>query len=135
MLETATKQEIKKGPVYRFDIFKGIADQSGKVHKMKSVGSATLLEGCKTYTIYLKTFLNDVFYMLPEQKKMTDADYVILTREPSHTPGRKYFWNSIGEGSLLSGDNSGYMQLNWDMFGAHDIYMNLCPVNRDANQE
>jgi hypothetical protein len=119
-------QEIKPKS-YRFDIFKGVKDASDKIHKIKSVGSAHVIDGCKTYTVHLKTFLNDVFYLLPESKKTTDADFVILTREPSQTVGRKYFWNNIGEGEILTGENTGFVNLRWDVLGVEDLYMNLYP--------
>lgn len=122
----------EKQKAFRFDVFKGAVDANGKVHKLKSVGNGYLVEGCKTYSIYLKTFLDDVFYLLPEQKKMTKADYVILTREPSQNPNRKYFWNNVGEGVLLTGENAGLLQLSWDVLGAQDIYLNLYPRNPDG---
>lgn len=131
--ETINPQTVAaRAKSFRFDVFKGVTDDSGKIHKLKSVGNGYLIEGCKTYTIYLKTFLNDVFYLLPEQKKLTNADYVILTREPSQNPSRKYFWNNIGDGCLLSGENSGLLQLNWDLFGVPDIYLNLYPRNPEG---
>ena len=114
--------------VYRFDIFKGVRSESGKVSKVKSVGAAYLREGLKTYTVNLKTFLNDKFYLLPNSKREYDADFVILTREPALNPGRKYFWNNIGDGKVMDGINSGIMRLNWDVFGS-DIYMTLHPAN------
>jgi hypothetical protein len=112
---------------FRFDIFKGAQDASGKVSKVKSVGSAQLTDGCKTYTLYLKTFLHDVFYLLPEQKTSRLMDYVVLTREPSRNPNRKYFWNSVGSGILLTGENAGLLKLSWDMLGCDDVYLNLYP--------
>lgn len=124
-----TEPVQEKAKAYRFDVFKGAVDANGKVHKLKSVGNGYLVDGCKTYTIYLKTFLEDVFYLLPEQKKMTKADFVILTREPSQNPARKFFWNNVGEGSVLTGENAGLLQLSWDMLGVSDIYLNLYPRN------
>lgn len=126
-LETSTKPRA-----FRFDIFKGSRDSSGKVSKLRSVGGAHLVEGCKTYTLYLKTFLNDVFYLLPEQKKPTEADYVVLTREPSQNPARKFYWNSVGSGRVLDGPNAGLMALSWDMLGCEDIFMSLYPRNPDG---
>ncbi len=114
---------------FRFDIFKGSRDAAGKVTKLKSVGAAHLTEGCKTYTLYLKTFLNDVFYILPEQKPEKKADYVILTREVSKNPARKYFWNNVGCANVLSGENAGLAHLKFDLFGSEDIYLNLYPKN------
>ncbi len=54
-----TQPTQEKAKSYRFDVFKGAVDANGKVHKLKSVGNGYLVEGCKTYTIYLKTFLED----------------------------------------------------------------------------
>lgn len=117
---------------FRFDIFKGSRDAEGKVTKMKSVGAAQLSEGYKTYTLYLKTFLNDVFYVLPDQKPARQADFVILTREPSRNPARKYFWNNVGHATLLTGENSGLLKLSWDMLGCEDIYLNLYPKKQTS---
>lgn len=130
LMAAAEEKSLRKARTYRFDIFKGVEDSEGKVQKIRSIGSAVLLEGAKTYTVYLKTLLKDVFYLLPEQKRMTCGDYVILTREPSQTTGRKYFWNNVGECYLLRDKNAGLMRLSFDLFGAEDIYMSLHPINR-----
>ncbi len=121
---------LRKG--YRFDIFKGIEEQ-GKLRKIRSVGFAYLPEGAKTYTVYLKTFLQDQFCLLPEQKGLTDGDYVILTREPSKMPGRKYRWHNVGTCKILSGEMTGYMQMFWDLLCSDGIYMNLHPISRDPD--
>lgn len=116
--------------VYRFDIFKGAQNSDGKVVKIKSVGSAYIREGLKTYTVHLKAFLKDTFYLLPNSKPVhSDADFVILTREPAQNAGRKYFWNNVGEGRILDGANHGIMRLSWDVMMADDIYMTLHPIN------
>ena len=135
-MQRAKEMKEKRGKIYRFDIFKGVEDSTGKVQKIRSLGAAQLMEGTRTYTVYLKPLLKDVFYLMPEEKKLTRGDYVILTREPSPNPPRKYYWNNIGEGFILSGVNSGLMRLEWDLFGAGDIYMSLSPMNRaeEVNQ-
>lgn len=129
-LNNAKLSTDKRAKTYRFDIFKGIEDSTGKVQKIRSVGAAQLMEGARTYTVYLKSLLQDVFYLMPEEKRLTRGDYVILTREPSPVPPRKYFWNNIGEGYVLGGTNAGLMRLDWDLFGALDIYMSLQPMTR-----
>lgn len=118
----------EKTTVYRFDIFKGTKDAEGKVVKIKTVGNAYLRDGLRTYTVNLKTFLEDKFYLLSNSKPGNNADYVILTREIAQNSGRKYFWNNVGEARLLEGMNHGILQLSWDVFG-DDLYMNLHPVN------
>jgi hypothetical protein len=114
--------------VYRFDVFKGKQDETGKVVKVVSVGAAYLREGMKTYTLSLKTFLNDKFYLLPNSKPESSADFVILTRELAQNLTRKYFWNNVGVGRLLDGANKGLMALEWYML-ADNVYMNLHPAN------
>jgi hypothetical protein len=74
IIAVPTPIENEKPRTYRFDVFKGTRDTSGKVCKVKSVGSALLTEGTKTYTLYIKTFLHDPFYILPEQKPLRTAD-------------------------------------------------------------
>lgn len=129
-MQRATEQKEQRSKIYRFDIFKGVEDSAGKIQKIRSIGAAQLMEGARTYTVYLKPLLKDVFYMMPEEKKLTRGDYVILSREPSPNPPRKYYWNNIGEGHLLADNNAGLMRLDWDLFGAEDIYMSLHPMNR-----
>ena len=132
---TSPQTDQIKPKAFRFDVFKGVKDDSGKVHKLKSVGSAHIIDGCKTYTVHIKTFLSDVFYLLPETKRPTEADFVILTREPSQQVGRKYFWNSIGEGKILTGENSCLVNLIWDVLGVDDIYLNLYPKETSYESE
>ena len=117
-----------KVTIYRFDIFKGAVDAEGKVTKVKSLGAAYLRDGLRTYTVNLKTFLNEKFYLLPNTKPERTADFVILTREASQNLGRKYFWNNVGEGHILEGANHGLMQLRWDLL-PNDIFMTLHPIN------
>lgn len=133
VLESIRTKHANKATFHRFDIFKGLEGADGKIQKIRSIGSAHLMEGAKTYTVYLKPLLKDVFYLLPEEKRLTRGDYVILTREQSQTPGRKFFWNNIGECYLMGGENAGLMRLSFDLFGANDIYMSLHPINREAD--
>ena len=120
-------QNQGKVTIYRFDVFKGQTDSNGKVHKLKSVGSAYLREGLSTYTLHLKTLLKDSFYLLQNTKSLS-PDFVILTREPSQNPKRKYFWNNVGEGSVMDADNEGIMKLKWDIFSG-DLYMKVEPLS------
>lgn len=114
-----------KTKVYRFDVFKGKVNEEGKVEKICSVGHSTLYEGSTTYSVYLKTLLKDLFYLLPEQDAGRPFDFVILTREPSHLPGKKYFWNRVGTAKLLGDKNAGVMKLDFDLFTCVDLYLNF----------
>ena len=128
-IETKTPSE----PVQfiRFDVFKGSVSEEGTVSKLRSVGSAYVREGHQTYTVVLKTFLKEKYYLLPNTKPNFPGDYVILTREPHFQAHRKFFWNSVGEGKLLEGANHGLMKLSWDLL-AGDIYMSLHPTSKGA---
>lgn len=114
-----------KTKVYRFDIFKGSTNEDGKVEKVCSVGHSTLYEGSTTYSIYLKMLLKDLFYLLPEQDVGRPFDFVILTREPSNLPGKKYFWNRVGTAKILSDKNSGILKLDFDLFAGVDMYLSF----------
>lgn len=114
-----------KTKVYRFDIFKGTTNEDGKVEKICSVGHSTLYEGSTTYSIYLKMLLKDLFYLLPEQDVGRPFDFVILTREPSNLPGKKYFWNRVGTAKILSDKNSGILKLDFDLFSSVDMYLSF----------
>jgi hypothetical protein len=120
-------QAQKKTTVYRFDVFKGSVDESGVVHKVKSVGAAYVREGLSTYTLHLKTFLKDTFYLL-QNTKSPSPDFVILTREPAQNLNRKYFWNNVGEGTILDAENNGIMKLKWDVFSG-ELYMKIEPIS------
>jgi hypothetical protein len=114
-----------KTKIYRFDIFKGAVNQDGKLEKVCSVGHATLYEGSATYTVYLKMLLKDQFYLLPEREIGKPFDFVVLTREPSSLPGKKYFWNRVGTAKLLSNQNAGIMRLDFDLLIGADLYLNF----------
>ncbi len=128
----ALKEAIGKVTVYRFDIFKGEVDQTGKVHKVKSVGSSYIREGLNTYTVHLKTFLKDTFYLI-QNTRLPGPDFVILSREASQNPKRKYYWNNIGEGVCLDGENKGIMKLTWDVLP--DLYMKVEPISVTEAQD
>ncbi len=125
---------IETRRAYRFDLFKGRADADGRVRKVRSVGAAYHLEGTETYRVHLKTLQKDQFFLLPE-RKMARVDFVILTRVPAENPNKKFFWNTVGEGRILSGQNAGLMHLAWDLFSASDIYMNLYPQPVSSKRE
>ena len=120
--EQANALKIK---VHRFDVFKGLANTDGKIEKICSVGHSTLFEGSTTYSVYLKTLLKDQFFLLPEQDVGKPYDFVILTREPSNLPGKKYFWNRVGTAVMLGDQNAGIMQLNFDLFSNVDLYLSF----------
>lgn len=134
-LVAKTMEQIKESSertIFRFDIFKGVPDVKGRIQKVKSVGHALITEGSHTYTIYLKTLLKDLFYMLPERTHLDKYDFVILTREESFKEGRKYFWNNVGEAKLMDGENRDLLKLSWDILGADDIYLNTIPTKKSV---
>ena len=123
----AEEKKTKEITVYRFDVFKGVADATGKIQKVKSVGVAYLREGMQTYTLHLKSFLEDTFYLL-KNSRPTGPDFVILTRELAKRGNRKYHWNNCGDGTIQEGPNTDLLKLEWDLF-CEDIYMTVNPVH------
>jgi hypothetical protein len=119
--------ESKVTRIYRFDVFKGRVDANGKIHKVRSVGVAYHGDGQGSFRLYLKTFLKDDFFLLPDRESGEVGLYSITTRMPSTFPGKKYFWHTVGTGKVLSGENAGFMHLSWDLLGGSDIYLNLYP--------
>ena len=115
-----------------YEIFKGIKDQYGKIRKKRVLGQAKIFEGAKTYHVFIKTLLGSRFFLLPENRTPEKYEYVILTRELSQDPDKKYYWNCVGEGKILMGQNADLMKLEWDFFGSDDIYMNLEPLKDKA---
>ena len=126
---------LEKPEAKTFEIFKGFKDSYGKIRRKRILGQARIFEGAKTYHVFIKTLLGSKFYLLPENRNPQKYEYVILTREPSQTPDKKYYWSSVGEGKILMGENQGLMKLEWDFFGSSDIYMRLEPVSDKIDQE
>ncbi len=127
MLKLSSVKVMSEGTRYRYDIFKGVVEENGAITKIRSVGSAYIREGQGTFQIGLKTFLNDRFYLLPDNCPDSPNNYVILTREVSRNLKKKYFWNTVGEARILSGLNHGLMKLSWDVL-SNDIYMSMHPI-------
>ena len=121
----ASLEPQEKTKIYRFDVFRGRKREDGSIEKLASVGHATLYEGSATYTIYLRMFLKDQFYLLPEREFGKPHDMVILTREPSSLPGKRFFWNRIGTAKLLSEQSAGLMQLDFDLLQGTELYLSF----------
>lgn len=113
----------------RFDVFKGSVQADNSVLKIRSVGAAVLLEGHRTFSLYLNTFLKDVFYLVPGQKRYTSAEYVIMSRQNSSKPGKKFVWKPVGEARSIQSGGFPLLTLSWDLLGAGDIYMSLTPIS------
>ncbi len=126
-------EHAKSLKVHRFDIFKGVVQPNGQIRKVRTVGSARLSEGYATYIVQLKLLLGATFYMLPDREGFERTGcYSLLTREDSTAPGKRFFWNKVGEGIKLASPNQELVQLCWDVFGADDIYMSLIPLKKPS---
>jgi hypothetical protein len=132
--QATDNQGFAPSKVYRFDIFMGRKDTEGRIQKVRSIGVAYHTDGQATYSIRLKTFLDDAFFLLPE-KKSSGADFLILTRVPAKRAGKPFFWNTVGEAKFLRGPDSGFMHLVWDLFGGDNIYMDLYPKETSVTDE
>ena len=118
--------------VKTFEIFKGKKDKTGKIIKKRAVGVSRLFGNTRTYHVFIKAISQARYFILPERENYDQYQYVILTREESKVPEHKFFWSSVGDGSVLLGKNTGLVSLNWDFFNSEDIYMNLNPIKDEA---
>ena len=125
-LETKEPSTQKMTTLYRFDVFLG-ENREGKIEKVRSVGTAFVREGYNTYSVLLKTLLKDRFHLL-RGTTAGGPDFVLVTREDSRTAGKKYFWNVVGTGTCLDGENRGVIELSFDLL-RQGIYMTEAPIS------
>jgi len=123
-LKSVIQDLLKPPKFHRFEVFHGEKDSNGKVTKTKSVGMAYLKSGDQKYGLRLFTFVEDRFYLLPDQHD--PKVYRILTSIPNHWKDakRKYIWNVIGSGKVNT--NQGLIELQFDLF-EKPIYLNIFP--------
>jgi hypothetical protein len=117
---------------YRFEMFKGVVTEQGRIEKHKTLGAAVLLEGRSTYTVYLNTFINEVYYLLPGEPRLTTAEYVLMSRQSVARAGKKFIWRPVGEGRIVRSEGVPLLHLKWDLFGESQIYMKLTPVTQNV---
>lgn len=109
---------------YRFQVFQGEKDSSGKMKKTKSVGMAYVKTGQSMLTLRLWTFVNEKFYMILNQNDA--SKYLVMTREPNKNPlaKNKYFWNIVGNATIDT--TQGLVTIDFDLLGK-PIYMSTHP--------
>jgi hypothetical protein len=109
---------------YRFQVFQGDVDTTGKINKTKSVGMAYLRDGQNIYTLRLWTFSWERYYVIANKNDATK--YLVMTREPNKNPAakNKYFWNIVGNGKADSAQ--GVIHLEFDLLNK-SIFMNIHP--------
>ncbi len=100
------------------DVFKGRKSRSGQIVKVRSVGYGHPI--LITYKLLINGFAPDSHILIPEEDIRADNDYVIYHRS-SRVRGLK----QVGVGHLMSGSNAGLIQLEWDIYGNTDIYLDL----------
>lgn len=117
-------QNTDSSKYYRFQVFQGDLDATGRVTKNKSVGMAYLKEGQSIFTLRLWTFSWERFYLLPN--KNDSSKYLVMTREPNRSPTAKnrYFWNIVGCGKADS--TLGAIRIEFDLL-SKPIYMSIHP--------
>ena len=123
-IKTAIEAFMNPPTFYRFEVFQGQKDAKGTIFKSKSVGMAYLRPGDQRYGLRLFTFVDDRFYLLPDQHEQ--STYLILTSIRNQSPGaqRKYIWNVIGKGNVNT--KQGLIELHFDLF-EKPIYVNIFP--------
>lgn len=126
MVVQANNNNKSKGTdrYFRFQVFQGDKDSTGRVKKTKSVGMAYLKEGQSIFSLRLWMFSWDRYYILPH--KTDSSKYLVMTREPNRSPNAKtkYFWNIVGNGSVDS--VHGFIELEFDLL-SKPIYVSIQP--------
>ena len=92
--------------------------------KKKPLGIAWLMEGHKTFTIKLFSFMNEKYFLLPTRED--PSKFLFMTREPTKSAKTKgkYHWNVIGSG--VSNSELGIVEISFDLLGVK-FCMNLHP--------
>lgn len=122
MTSQAQNDDSKK--YYRFQVFQGEPDASGKVIKSKSVGMAYLKDGQNIFTLRLWTFSWDRYYVLPS--KHDSSKFLVMTREANRNLNakNKYFWNIVGNG--VADSVHGVIRIEFDLLSKL-FYMSIHP--------
>ncbi|MDZ4660410.1 MAG: hypothetical protein SGJ18_02195 [Pseudomonadota bacterium] len=109
---------------YRFQVFQGERDASGKMKKTKSVGMAYLKDGQSMLTLRLWTLVSERFYLI--LNKNDASKYLVMTREPNKNPlgKNKYFWNIVGNGVIDT--TQGLVTIEFDLLDK-PIFMSTHP--------
>ncbi len=103
-----------------FDVFKGRKRRSGDIIKIRSVGCGYYNRATNTYELQINGFAPNSHILRPEKDIGANNDYVIYHKSP-YARGLQ----QVGVGHLMSGDNAGLVQLEWDIYGNTHIYLNL----------
>ena len=83
--------------------------------KKKPLGISWLMEGHKTFTIKLFSFMNEKYFLLPTRED--PSKYLFMTREPTKSAKTKgkYHWNVIGSG--VANSEQGTVEISFDLLG------------------
>lgn len=123
-MENKSATQNNSDTFYRFQVYQGEKDASGKVKKTKSVGMAYLKEGQSMLTLRLWTFVNERFYLLLNQNDA--SKYLVMTREPTKNPNskNKYYWNIVGNGVIDTAN--GLVTIEFDLLDK-PVFMSTYP--------
>jgi hypothetical protein len=124
-------EQKEQATFYRFQVYTGTLDDTGKVRKEKSVGFATLKEGQDMYSVKLWTFPQEKYYLIPTKDDPTKI--LIMTREEKKAPSqnnRKYNWSIVGSGTVIS--QKGVAFLDFDLLPL-SIFMSIYPDKPNSN--
>ena len=108
---------LKKAKVM-LDVFKGRQGKDERVVKVRSVGYGQPI--LITYKLSINGLAPNSHILMPEEDIEESNDYVIYQCSP-HVRGVQ----QVGIGYLMSGSNAGLIELEWDIYGNADIYLDL----------
>ncbi|MDE3270101.1 MAG: hypothetical protein OYH77_07440 [Pseudomonadota bacterium] len=109
---------ILRDAASKLDLFKGRRSKNGKIVRVRSVGSGYPI--LSAYQLLINGFALDSHFLIPEADINADNDYLLCYR--SHHSKRL---QQAGIAHLMRAHNAGLIQLEWDIYGNKDIYLNL----------
>ncbi|MCY4644968.1 MAG: hypothetical protein OXB88_10150 [Bacteriovoracales bacterium] len=104
-----------------YDIFKGSRRKDGPIIKLRSVGHCVFDKKTGRTALELNGFPRDQFYLEPEKDPSSPYDFLICHYRDKNPNLREV----VGVGHLLVGINSGYIQLEFDLYENKNLYIIL----------
>jgi hypothetical protein len=111
-----------------FDIFKGVKDKKGRIIKQRSVGHCLFNENNVVSSLQFNGQYRDRFHLEPEEDPNSPHDFLICYHRRQNPKMKE----SIGVATLLCGVNAGLIQLELDIYGNTDLYINLGCVEAEV---
>jgi len=104
-------------------IFRGSADESGKIQPKQRVGKCLFYQETGSHVIHIDVLpgTQNTFFLKPSNT--SGKDYAICTKEAMKSEPGKNLFREVGSATLCKGLNESLLYLEWYFFGATSIYL------------